>query len=156
MFIGSVLNILKTKSVIVTNRTEDNIESDIFEELFSIVINSELKNSDSFINLELTSDGSIRQLNKKYLGRDEITDVLSFTADIPGVNLIGDIIIDTNVAKEQKEDRTVIEELQILFLHGLLHCLGYDHLAAADKKIMDAKEKEYKKLLRKEKNQTRE
>ena len=156
MFIGSVLNIPKTKSVIVTNRTEDNIESDIFEELFSIVINGELKNSDSFINLELTSDGSIRQLNKKYLGRDEITDVLSFTADIPGVSLIGDIIIDTNVAKEQKEDRTVIEELQILFLHGLLHCLGYDHLAAADKKIMDAKEKEYKKLLRKEKNQTRE
>ena len=156
MFIGSVLNIQKVKPVIVTNRTEDNIDVDIFEKLFLIVINNEFKHPESFINLELTNDGSIRQLNKKYLGRDEITDVLSFTADIPGVNLLGDIIIDTNVAKEQKEDRTVIEELQILFLHGLLHCLGYDHLAAADKKIMVAKEKEYRDLLLKEKKQTRE
>lgn len=156
MFIGSVLNIQKVKPVIVTNRTEDNIDVDNFEELFLIVINSESRPPDSFINLELTNDGSIRQLNKKYLGRDEITDVLSFKADVPGFNLIGDIIIDTNVAKKQKEDRTVIEELQILFLHGLLHCLGYDHLAAADKKIMDAKEIEYKDLLLKEKKQNRE
>ncbi len=156
MFIGSVLNIQIVKPVFVTNRTEENIDFDNFEELFHIVINSESRPPDSFINLELTNDGSIRQLNKKYMGRDEITDVLSFTADVPGVNLIGDIIIDTNVAKEQKEDRTVIEELQILFLHGLLHCLGYDHLSAADKKIMDAKEKEYKDLLLKEKKQTRE
>ena len=151
MFIGSVLNIPKIKPVILTNRTYDNINTDIFEELFLLVISGESKPPDSFVNLELTNDGTIRQLNKKFLGRDEVTDVLSFTADIPGIKLIGDIIIDTNVAKNQKEDRTFKKELQILFLHGILHCLGYDHLSATDQKIMDAKEKEYLNLLREEK-----
>ena len=152
MFIGSDLNIPKIKPVILTNKTEDKIDTDIFEELFLLVINGESQPPDSFVNLELTDDGTIRQLNKKYLGKDHVTDVLSFTADIPAINLIGDIIIDTNVAKSQKEDRTVKKELQILFLHGLLHCLGYDHLSALDKKIMVAKEKEYINLLTKEKS----
>ena len=151
MFIGSGLNIPKIKSVILSNKTADNIEADIFEELFLLVIRGESKPTDSFINLELTSDGSIKQLNNKFLGRNEITDVLSFTADIPGINLIGDIIIDTNVVNNQKENRTFNAELQILFLHGLLHCLGYDHLALADKKTMDAKEKKYINLLKEEK-----
>ena len=150
MFIGSVLNIPKIKPVILTNKTENKIDINIFEELFLLVISAESQPSDSFINLELTDDGTIRQLNKKYLGRDEVTDVLSFTADIPGINLIGDIIIDTNVAKNQKEDRTIKKELQILFLHGLLHCLGYDHLSVTDKKIMYTKEKEYLNLLKEE------
>ena len=144
------MNIPKIKPVILTNRTEDNIDNNIFEKLFLIVINGESRPPDSFINIELTNDGTIKQLNKKYLGRDKITDVLSFTADIPGINLIGDIIIDTNAAKSQKENRTLAEELQILFLHGLLHCLGYDHMAVGDKKIMEAKEKEYMNLLLKE------
>ena len=146
------MNIQKIKPVILTNRTDDNIKTDIFEELFLLVISGESKPPDSFVNLELTNDGTIRELNKKYLGRDEVTDVLSFTADIPSINLIGDIIIDTNVVKNQKEDRTVEKELQILFLHGLLHCLGYDHLSVTDKKIMDAKEREYMNLFREEKS----
>ncbi len=146
------MNIQKIKPVILTNRTDDNIKTDIFEELFLLVISGESKPPDSFVNLELTNDGTIRELNKKYLGRDEVTDVLSFNADIPSINLIGDIIIDTNVVKNQKEDRTVEKELQILFLHGLLHCLGYDHLSVTDKKIMDAKEREYMNLFREEKS----
>ncbi len=152
MYIGSDLNIQKIKPVILSNKTEDKIETEIFEELFFIVLKGEYRPPDSFVNLEITNNGSIKELNMKYLGRDEITDVLSFTADIPGINLIGDIIIDTNVAKSQKEDRTFTEELQILFLHGLLHCLGYDHMSVADKKIMDEKEKEYIDLLTKEKS----
>ncbi len=149
MFIGNDLNILKIKPVILSNKTAESIEIKIFEELFFIVLNNESRPPDSFVNLELTNDGSIKQLNKKYLGRDEITDVLSFTANIPEVNLIGDIIIDINAAKSQKEDRTVSEELQILFLHGLLHCLGYDHLTIEDQRIMEAKESEYLNLLKK-------
>ena len=146
------MNIQKIKPVVLSNKTADKIETEIFEELFFIVLNYESRPPDSFVNLEITNDGSIKLLNWKYLGRDEITDVLSFTAEIPGVNLIGDIIIDTNIAKIQMENRTFSEELQILFLHGLLHCLGYDHIAAADKKIMDAKEKKYINLLNKEKS----
>ena len=152
MSIGNVLNIPKFEPVILTNNTKVEVGNDVFNDLFRIVINGESRPPDSFINLELSNDGSIRKLNKKYLGRDEITDVLSFTADIPGINLIGDIIIDTNSANDQKDDRTLVEELQILFLHGLLHCLGYDHLAEQNKVIMDTKEKKYLNLLLKENN----
>ena len=144
------MNIPKIKPVILTNKTEDEIKTVAFEELFLRVISGESRPPDSFINLELTNDGTIRELNKKYLGRDEVTDVLSFTAEVPGINLIGDIIIDTNAAKSQKENRTLVEELQILFLHGLLHCLGYDLLSVSDKKIMNAKEKKYMNLLKEE------
>ena len=56
---------------------------------------------------------------------------------------LGDIIIDTTIADEQKENRTLILELQELFLHGLLHLLGYDHLSAAQDAIMKEKEEIY-------------
>ena len=150
MCIGSDLNIPKIKPVILTNRTNHDIGTDIFDELFLLVISNESRPADSFVNLELSNDGSVKQLNKKYLGRNEVTDVLSFTAEIPGINLIGDIIIDTEVANNQKENRTFKNELQVLFLHGLLHCLGYDHLAARDKKIMETRENKYLDLLNKE------
>jgi len=142
------LNIPKIKPVNLNNKTELQINEGTFEELFLLVINGESKPLDSFVNLELSNDGSIRKLNKKYLGRDEVTDVLSFNADLPGVNLIGDIIIDTKVANAQKDDRKLDHELQILFLHGLLHCLGYDHLSVSDNKIMKTKEEKYMKLFK--------
>lgn len=143
------MNIQKIKPVNLTNKTEHKISSESFDELFLLVISKESRPPDSFVNLQLSDDGSIKYLNKKYLGRDEVTDVLSFAADIPGINLIGDIMIDTKVANAQKESRKLEHELQILFLHGLLHCLGYDHLSAADKNKMDAKEKEFLNLFKK-------
>lgn len=146
------MNIPKIKPVNLTNKTEFQFNEAQLEELFYIVINGELKPTDSFVNLELSDDGSIRELNRKYLGRDELTDVLSFTAEVPGINLIGDIIIDITVADSQKDDRELDQELLILFLHGLLHCLGYDHLSVMDKKIMDAKEEKYMILFQKEIN----
>ncbi|MCF7859065.1 MAG: rRNA maturation RNase YbeY [Candidatus Cloacimonetes bacterium] len=139
------MNIRKTKSILFNNNTQEKVRIDHFLRIFEIVIHGESLHPDSFVNLTLSEDGSIKKLNKKYLARDEITDVISFTADIPGVNFLGDIIIDTYVARQQKESRTLIEELQILFLHGLLHCLDYDHLSVEGKKLMCYKEDMYLK-----------
>jgi probable rRNA maturation factor len=119
------------------------INNELFESVFRIVKESEPLSENSHLSLILSNDGSIKKYNKQYLGRNELTDVISFQADIPGTGFLGDIIIDTNVADKQKDDRTLEEELQIIFLHGLLHLCGYDHLAANQEKIMKNKEKLY-------------
>jgi len=142
-------NALNTRNkVLLENQTNLELSQEAFELVLQIVIESEALDSESFVNLLLTNDGSIQMFNKKYLGRDELTDVISFEADMPGVPLLGDIIIDTSVADKQKANRTLIEELQELFLHGLLHLLGYDHLSAAQEAIMSKKEKKYSLLLK--------
>ena len=138
----------QNKSVILDNQSDIDIDDDLFETLFNTVIQQESQPEDSFVNLLLSNDGFIKQYNRKYLGRDELTDVISFQADVPGVQFLGDIVIDTKVAQRQKENRTIGEELQILFLHGLLHLLGYDHLAAKQEKIMQNKEEKFMKLIK--------
>ena len=135
----------RNKAVFVDNQTAVQVDDDLFESIFENVRYGEKLHPDSHVNLLLSSDGLIKKYNRQYLGRDELTDVLSFTAEIPGIPLLGDIIIDVTVAEQQKENRTLDIELQILFLHGLLHLLGYDHLAAKQEKIMQAKETEYLK-----------
>lgn len=121
---------------------------DLFETVFNLISREEKLPSGSFVNLLLTDDGRIRELNHKYLGRDELTDVISFEADLPGVPLLGDIIIDTTVADNQKGTNPLNLELQMLFLHGMLHLLGYDHLSAAQAKLMRMKEDKYLNALK--------
>lgn len=130
------------------------ITSSVFTTVLDILREEEKISKDAFLVLKLSKDGSIRDLNRKYLGRNKLTDVISFQADMPGIPLLGDIIIDINVANGQKENRTLEEELQVLFLHGLLHLLGYDHLGVEQRKEMKKKEKKYFSKL-KEKQTTR-
>ncbi len=130
------------------------ITSSVFTTVLDILREEEKISKDAFLVLKLSKDGSIRDLNRKYLGRNTLTDVISFQADMPGIPLLGDIIIDINVANGQKENRTLEEELQVLFLHGLLHLLGYDHLGVEQRKEMKKKEKKYFSKL-KEKQTTR-
>ena len=95
----------------------------------------------------------IRQLNSEYRGIDKVTDVLSFpTIDNVGHGVIdismypfetdcrtgylnlGDIFICMDVAEKQAEEygHSLKRESAFLFLHGLLHLLGYDHIEQED------------------------
>ncbi len=74
----------------------------------------------------------IRDLNRRHLGRDYPTDVLSFGyADerIDGCPFLGEIVISPQIAAHQaRRWRTTCEnELRRLLVHGILHLLGYDH-----------------------------
>ena len=94
------------------------------------------------IELILTDDEEIRKLNKEFRGIDKPTDVLSFPLeDTPGA-MLGVIVISLDKVLEaaQKYNHTPLEELALLFTHGLLHLLGYDH--EVDKGEMREKEKE--------------
>ena len=82
---------------------------------------------DCEISVLLTADGNIRELNKKYRNKDYPTDVLSFQMDED--NMLGDIVISMDRAKEDAEKTGNSLECYVtfLFIHGLLHLLGYNH-----------------------------
>ncbi|KAK6140898.1 hypothetical protein DH2020_025360 [Rehmannia glutinosa] len=111
---------------------------------FERLINSEYKTRDVAINdvgcfesIELSvllcNDEFIRKLNKEWRGEDHATDVLSMSQHIPELKLpilmLGDIVISVETAARQAEERghTLIDEIRILVVHGLLHLLGFDH-----------------------------
>jgi probable rRNA maturation factor len=79
------------------------------------------------LTVALVSDARVRSLNRRYLGKDSATDVLSFPAGEPGE--LGDVVIAAGVAARQAREagHSLAVELRVLALHGLLHLLGYDH-----------------------------
>jgi len=81
------------------------------------------------IELILTTDDEIREINKQHRNIDTSTDVLSFPYEEMPMSPIGSIIISLNhvhkVAKSLKHSNE--DEFTLLFIHGLLHLLGFDH-----------------------------
>ena len=85
--------------------------------------------TDKDIELIFTTDEEIKKLNKTYRNKDKATDVLSFPLEeMPGMPL-GSIVISIDTAKKGAEEfgHSVNDEIKLLFIHGLLHLLGYDH-----------------------------
>ncbi len=80
------------------------------------------------VTIALVGDAAMRRLNRRFAGKDRVTDVLSFPSGAVG-GVLGDIAIATGLARRQARDagHTYTEELRVLALHGLLHLLGYDH-----------------------------
>jgi probable rRNA maturation factor len=82
------------------------------------------------VNVALVSDARIRELNRRFRGVDQATDVLSFPVEpLSPLSFLGDIVIARGVTRRQARDAGHSErtEVRVLALHGLLHLLGYDH-----------------------------
>lgn len=84
------------------------------------------------VHLLLTGDETIRELNRRFLGEDRATDVLSFPDgdELPsGGRLLGQIVISLDAARRQAAQfgHDELRELSELVLHGVLHLLGHDH-----------------------------
>ena len=85
--------------------------------------------ADKDIELLIINNDEIQEYNRAYRGIDKPTDVLSFPLqDIAGAPL-GSILISVDKAKEASEQfgHSLKDEIALLFIHGLLHLLGYDH-----------------------------
>jgi len=117
------------------NRTELSIE-----ELFVQNIADTLTKKD--IELIITTNSEIQQFNKEYRQIDKATDVLSFPYEDMPMTPLGSIIIskDFVIEKAKEFGHTQSDEFTLLFIHGLLHLLGYDH--EIDDGEMREKEKE--------------
>jgi probable rRNA maturation factor len=80
--------------------------------------------------VRFVSDREMRRLNRDFRAKDRTTDVLSFPgAETEDGQHLGDIAISVPTARRQAEERghDVERELEVLLVHGLLHCLGHDH-----------------------------
>ncbi len=100
------------------------------------------------IDLTIVNDQAIKKLNKEYRGKNKPTDVLSFSyieennsfknGGFPQEDLLGEIAISIDTAKKQAKEhhKTLNEELQFLFVHGLFHVFGYDHEEEEERKEM--------------------
>lgn len=98
--------------------------------------------TDKEIDLLITDDIQIKKINNEYRGIDKATDVLSFPFDETPMAPLGSIIISSDYIKSVSAElkHSESDELCLMFIHGLLHLLGYDH--ETDNGEMREKEKE--------------
>ncbi len=118
-----------------------------YEELVKKAVEGTLKyegfDNDCEISVTFTDNEIIRELNKEYRDIDRETDVLSFPMDED--DMLGDIVISLEKAKEQAEEygHSIEREISFLCVHSCLHLLGYDHeTSEEDEKTMFAKQEE--------------
>lgn len=81
------------------------------------------------IELIITNPQEMREINKTYRNIDKDTDVLSFPYEDMPMTPLGSIVISSFYVQEKAKElgHTVDDEFTLLFIHGLLHLLGYDH-----------------------------
>lgn len=81
------------------------------------------------IELILTNNEEIHEINLTTRGKDKPTDVLSFPYEnMPNVPL-GSIVISKDFIEDYSKqyNHSFEDEFNLLFIHGILHLLGYDH-----------------------------
>ncbi len=78
--------------------------------------------------VRFAGDRELRRANREYRGKDYATDVLSFPGE-EGDGHLGDVLISVPRARHQalEAGHEAAREVEVLLLHGILHCLGHDH-----------------------------
>ncbi|MFC1630082.1 rRNA maturation RNase YbeY [Patescibacteria group bacterium] len=103
----------------INNTIKTSIDTEWLREIAEKVLKGEKKEQD--LSIALISPEKIKEANKKYLGKDKPTDILSFSSDD-----LGEIVICPEIVKENAKG-SFEEELTFVLIHGILHILGYDH-----------------------------
>ena len=166
---------LKTESPQNQFNSEDNIVIQIFPRFKRFISSLSLQKAitvtmdslqlemetGSYLGIVISDDKTIKDLNLRYRGLDEITDVLSFSTihqgnyygvhtirenphvefPNPGGTLqpVGEVIISYPQAKRQALERKIPinQEVITLLVHGTLHVFGFDHENSSDLKTME-------------------
>lgn len=121
----------------------------IFQSLTKKVLEHLNLNISPIISLSFIDNDEIQAINREYRQIDRPTDVISF-AFLDNVSnkleilkskdtvVLGEIYISIPKAREQamQYSHSLHRELSFLFVHGLLHLLGYDHIEKEDEEVM--------------------
>lgn len=110
------------------NQTTLAVDLEALEKIADTLSNKE-------VELIITDDATIQELNAEHRGKNNPTDVLSFPMEAPFTEQsifgmpLGSIIIAESFVKDKAAEfgHTVQDELSLLFIHGMLHLLGFDH-----------------------------
>lgn len=126
----------------------ENLIDDLPDHLDEQVLHAMAKRGQ--FSLVLVSDRQITTLNKDWMGKNKPTDVLSFplsleeplSKELPWE--VGEIVISLETAEHQAKEygHTLDRELAFLFVHGMLHVLGFDHIEPDDEKDMFGRQKQ--------------
>lgn len=135
----------------INNFTTSQVDEKFLQKVAQRVLEGEgIKKAE--ISLAIIGGGRMRSFNKKYRGKNRITDVLSFGENLkhshafvmPPDNMVrlGEVVICLPQAKKQakKQGHSLERELSFLLIHGVLHLLGYDHEKMGERKIMFARQ----------------
>jgi probable rRNA maturation factor len=132
------------------------------------VLEEEGVRGDAELSMLFVDEGAMTDLNKRFLGRDEPTDVLAFPIDEEPVEggrspdsggtgpgyvpaepsdlptLLGDVVICPKVAERNAPEHagTFDDEMALLVVHGILHLLGMDHEDEGEAEVMERREQE--------------
>lgn len=98
------------------------------------------------LELRLVTSQKMKEANRRFRGKNKPTDVLSFGT--VQKELLGSLLIDIQTARKQAKTyrHSTLREVQELFLHGLLHLLGYDHENHRDAQAMARLENHFNRL----------
>lgn len=127
---------------------EDLVPAETLEQAARRTLTHEQFDETAEFSVVIDSDEKLHQLNLEFLGIDAPTDVLSFPSEEfdpdEQARYIGDIIISYPRAELQAQtaNHPVINELQLLVVHGTLHLLGHDHAEPEEKAAMWAAQAE--------------
>ena len=136
----------------VRNRTRDKQWKEyapLFETIMQATLDELQKTEDYAISVILVKKRKIHEVNRDYRGIDRPTDVITFAA-LEGELFamedqieLGDIFINVDAVVSQAEEygHSQKREIGFLFVHGLLHCFGYDHMNEEEEKEMTALQK---------------
>jgi probable rRNA maturation factor len=126
------------------------------------------------IEVCLVDSEIIKDLNRRYFGRNIATDILSFPNEFEESNSLGELVLNKEYVPKDliniendafevaiEKESTIssdkvsfnhpsIQHLVRLFIHGTLHLIGYNHIGFNEKIIMEQKEATYLKLWDKE------
>ena len=119
----------------------------LFSDLADKVFHHLKLKDDYYVEVNIVDNAFIHQINREYRHIDRPTDVISFAfqddeseAKLVGQKQIslGTILISHEKAEEQAKEygHSLLRELSFLFVHGMLHLLGYDHIEKEDEKVM--------------------
>ena len=131
-------------TVLVSNRQPDAVDEPGVRELAQETLRGEGQ-VDVELSVSFVDEAEIEDLHVRYMDEPGPTDVLSFPlddVDEDGVRLLGDVVIAPAVAARNNPEDPVAE-LRLLLVHGILHLLGYDHEADAEKAEMWARQERY-------------
>lgn len=100
------------------------------------------------INVIFCSDPYLLEINRKYLGHDYYTDIITFDY-CEGEFLSGDLFISIDTVRDNASFFNTLfeDELHRVIVHGVLHLIGYDDHSDNEKTVMRSKEDLFLSLL---------
>ncbi|PLS30234.1 16S rRNA maturation RNase YbeY [Bifidobacterium margollesii] len=133
-------------SVEVTNETPWTIDPKVFSDLGVWVLDQMRVSTQSDLTIMFNEPAAMAVLHERWMSLEGPTDVMSFPMDElrPGngkdlpEGMLGDIVICPYVAAEQARaaGHSIIQEMLLLTIHGILHLLGYDHTTTEEERQM--------------------